>query len=112
MAAVLSPARDYAEDMAEATDREFAHEPDAKRYVLRIGGRLVCVVDYAINGSSISLTRTYTQPADRGHGFAAELVEYAVNDIGAGSDRRIVPMCWYAGDWFEKHPERAGLLTR
>ncbi len=98
--------------IADGEAREFANESDAKRYVLRLDGQLVCIVDYAINGNSISLTRTYTQPARRGHGYAAELVEYAVNDIESASTRRIVPMCWYVGEWFDKHADRADLLAR
>jgi uncharacterized protein len=91
---------------------EFANEPDARRYVMRIGDDLVGVLDYAVNGDAIALTRAYTQPPHRGHGYAAELVEYAVNDIEASSTRRIVPSCWYVSDWFQAHPERAGLLGR
>jgi predicted GNAT family acetyltransferase len=91
---------------------EFSHEPDARRYVLRIDGELVAVVDYVVLGKSISFTHTYTAPHRRGHGYAAEVVEFAVNDVEASGDVRIVPMCWYVGEWFEKHPERAGLLTR
>jgi predicted GNAT family acetyltransferase len=98
--------------MAETAAKSFTHEPDASRYAMRLGERLLCVVDYAVNGNSISLTRTYTQPAERGRGYAAELVGFAVDEIEASSSRRIVPMCWYVGEWFEKHPERASLLTR
>jgi hypothetical protein len=35
-----------------------------------------------------------------------------MNDVEKSSGRRVVPMCWYVADWFDKHPERAGLLTR
>ena len=89
-----------------------AHEPDARRYTLLIDGQLVALADYTINGSSISFHHTYTQPNLRGKGYAAEVVEFAVNDVEATSTRRIVPMCWYVGQWFDEHPERQGLLTR
>lgn len=91
---------------------EFSNETDASRYVMRIDGELVGVLDYSVLGSSISLTRAFTVPAQRGHGYAADLVAYAVDDIESTSDRRIVPMCWYVADWFDAHPERAGLLQR
>jgi predicted GNAT family acetyltransferase len=92
--------------------KEFAHEPDAKRYTLSIDGTLVALADYSINGNSISFHHTYTQPNQRGHGYAGEVVEFAVNDVQSTSTRRIVPMCWYVAEWFDKHPERAELLTR
>ena len=92
--------------------KTFINEPDAGRYVLRDGDELVATLDYSSNGHAISFTRAFTTPARRGQGFAAEIVEYAVNDVEATSDLRIIPMCWYVGEWFDKHPERAGLLER
>lgn len=92
--------------------KQFAHEPDSRRYTLRIDDHLVAVADYAVNGNSISFHHTYTQPNMRGHGYAGEVVEFAVNDVEATSDRRIVPMCWYVADWFEEHPDRSNLLAR
>ncbi|TFB50326.1 N-acetyltransferase [Cryobacterium tagatosivorans] len=91
---------------------EFAHEPDDRRYTLRVEGQLACIVDYVINGNLIALTRTYTQPPQRGHGYAAELVEFAVDDIEKTTSCRIVSSCWYVTEWFDKHPERAELLAR
>ena len=92
--------------------KQFAHEHDAMRYTLMIDGQLAALADYRINGNSISFTHTYTQPKLRGHGYAAEVVEFAMNDVEATSDRRVLPMCWYVADWFEENPAHKGLLTR
>lgn len=92
--------------------KHFTHEPDASRYALRIGDELVSTVDYSVNGNSIAFTRAYTNPTFRGRGLAAEIVEFAVNEVEQTSARRIVPMCWYVGEWFDRNPERAQLLTR
>lgn len=91
---------------------EFSNERDANRYAMHIDGALVGVLDYNILGGAISLTRAFTVPAQRGKKLAARLVEYAVDDIEANTDLRIVPMCWYVADWFESHPERSALLER
>jgi len=92
--------------------KTFENQTDAKRYALRDGDDLLAVLDYTSNGQAISLTRAFTSPAHRGKGLAAEIVEFAVDDIEASSTLRIIPMCWYVGEWFDKHPERAGLLER
>ena len=92
--------------------KEFANEPDASRYTMRIDGTLVGVLDYAVNGASISFVRSFTNPQYRGNGYAGELVEFAADDVEKSGEKRIVPMCWYVGDWFAEHPERAGLLSR
>jgi uncharacterized protein len=89
----------------------FAHEADAARYTLRIDGNIVALVSYAVNGSATSFNHTYTQSHLRGHGYAAEIVEFAVNDVESTSTQRIVPMCWYVDKWFAEHPERAALLA-
>ena len=92
--------------------KTFTNETDAKRYTLHDGDELLAVLDYASNGQAISLTRAFTSPAHRGQGLAAEIVEYAVDDIEKTSELRVIPMCWYVGEWFDKHPERSGLLSR
>lgn len=91
---------------------EIRHEPDNSRYALLLDGQLAAVADYRINDNSISIHRTFTQPSHRGKGLAAQVVEYAVDDIEKNSERRVVPMCWYVADWFERNPDRAGLLNR
>lgn len=92
--------------------REFTHESDAQRYVLRVGGQIVSLVDYSIRGSTIALTRVFTSPPYRGSGMAAEVMDATVADIEQNTDLRISPLCWYAADWFDRHPDRAHLLTR
>jgi predicted GNAT family acetyltransferase len=73
---------------------------------------IVAVADYVINGASISFNHTYTNPAERGKGYAGEVVQFAIDDVEKTTSFRVLPMCWYVGEWFDKHPERAGLLNR
>lgn len=94
------------------TSREFSHEADAQRYTLRLDGQIAAVADYRINGNAISFHHTFTQPNLRGRGLAAEIVEFAMDDVEKNTTLRVVPMCWYVAEWFEQHPERAELLTR
>lgn len=92
--------------------KQLTHEPDAQRYVLRIDGAIVAVADYRINGNQISFNHTFTNPAFRNRGYAAEVVEFALDDVEQNTTYRVVPMCWYVADWFEAHAERSDLLTR
>jgi uncharacterized protein len=92
--------------------KTFAHEQDDRRYTLRIDGDLASAVDYTVNGNLISFTHTFTDPHRRGQGLAGDIVTFAVDDVEANTAYRIVPMCWYVGEWFDNHPERADLLTR
>ncbi|MFJ6653738.1 GNAT family N-acetyltransferase [Microbacterium sp. NPDC091313] len=92
------------------SDLRFTDEKDASRYTLHKGDALVSVLDYNDDGRSVAMTRAFTIPTYRGHGYAGELVERAVAQLEAAGDREIVPVCWYVAEWFEQHPERAAIL--
>ncbi|PZF00581.1 N-acetyltransferase [Curtobacterium sp. MCLR17_040] len=93
-------------------DPEFRDETDQDRYAMYVRGELVSVLDYRVNGDAVAFPHTYTVPKHRGHGYAAQLVEYAVADVESSTTKRIVPMCWFVGKWFDEHPEKADLLSR
>lgn len=88
------------------------NETDAARYTLTRDGELVSVLDYNDDGRTMALTRAFTIPTHRGHGHAARVVQGAVEDIAARGDRKVRPVCWYVAEWFDEHPEHAGLLKR
>ena len=91
---------------------EFIHDATARRYLLKVDGKLVSAADYTVNGDRVSFTHTFTDPMQRGHGYAGQIVAFAVDDVEHNSPgATIVPMCWYVAKWFEEHPERAGLLA-
>lgn len=92
------------------TELRFTDERDASRYTLHRGDDLVSVLDYRDDGRTVALTRAYTIPTFRGSGYAGELVDRAVAALEAEGDRRVVPVCWYVAEWFDAHPERAGIL--
>ena len=92
------------------TELSFTHEPDASRYTLHRGDDLVSVLDYRDDGRTMAMTRAYTVPTFRGHGYAGELVDRAVTQLERAGDREVVPVCWYVADWFTAHPDRSGIL--
>lgn len=89
---------------------EFTHEKDASRYTLHRGDDLVSVLDYRDDGRTVALTRAYTVPAFRGHGYAAEVVDRAVTQLEKDGGREVLPVCWYVADWFAANPSRGGIL--
>lgn len=91
---------------------QFVHEVDANRYVMNVDGATVAVADYRAMNNSISFNHTFTQPAHRGKGYAAELVKFAMDDVQSNTSKRVLPMCWYVAEWFEANPSRSELLSR
>ena len=92
------------------TEIRFTHETDSSRYTLHRGDDLVSVLDYRDDGRTVAMTRAYTVPTFRGHGYAGEVVERAVADLERRGDREVIPVCWYVADWFEANPGRRGIL--
>ncbi|WP_313356153.1 GNAT family N-acetyltransferase [Microbacterium sp.] len=95
---------------ADAADFVFLDDRDAERWTLTRDGELLSVLDYRDDGATVAMTRAYTIPRHRGHGYAARVVAGAVAEIEARGDRRIDPVCWYVADWFDAHPDRRHLL--
>jgi predicted GNAT family acetyltransferase len=91
-------------------EKVITHEPEARRYAMRIDGQLASILDYRMLGDQIAFTRSFTNPPYRGNGLAGEVVAFAVDDVESTSTRTIVPSCWYVGEWFDGHPDRAHLL--
>lgn len=94
------------------SDLLFADDKTASRFTLHRGDDLVSVLDYRDDGTTIALTRAFTIPTHRGHGYAAVVTARAVEAIEADGGRAVLPVCWYVGEWFEAHPEHAGVLHR
>ena len=86
------------------------HEPDAARYALYIDGELAALAGYAVRGDTVSFNHTFTQPSHRGEGLAGQVVDFAMNDVEASSNRAVSADCSYVQYWFDTHPERANLL--
>jgi predicted GNAT family acetyltransferase len=89
---------------------EFEHDAARRRYLGRIDGEVICSLDYAENGGVVAMTRTFTNPPYRGRGYAAQITAHAVQEAEAAG-KRVRPMCWYVAQWFDDHPEKAGLLA-
>jgi predicted GNAT family acetyltransferase len=90
---------------------ELINDTEAHRYVMKVDGKLVSAADYSVNGDRISFTHTFTDPMQRGHGYAGQVVDFAIADVEKQGGLKVVPMCWYVAKWFDEHPEKAGLLA-
>jgi len=94
------------------THYDFTDEPDASRWTLRRGDELLSILDYRDDGRTVAMTRAYTNPKHRGHGYAAVVVDRAVAELEARGDRVVSPVCWYVAEWFDRNPDRAAILAR
>lgn len=78
------------------------------RYEARWGSDLVTVIDFVLDGGLMTITHTSTDPQWRGHGFAAQATQAALEDIRAVG-RLVRPACPFTADFMDAHPEFADL---
>ena len=86
---------------------EIHHETEHHRFTLSVQGHL-CVLDYDLNGSVMTVTHTGVPQALAGKGIAAALTRAAL-DTARQNKWRVVPRCSYAAVYIERHPEYADL---
>jgi len=90
-------------------EKTIAHAPERSRYELELDGEIVGVADYKQDGKVRSFTHTGVEPAHRGQGLAAELIDFALREAReAGLE--VLPYCWYVRDHIAAHPEYVELV--
>jgi predicted GNAT family acetyltransferase len=86
------------------------HDSRAARYEYVVDGTVVGVADYQTTDGAVVMHHTFTDPAHRGHGIAAQLVAGALDDVRSRG-LRVVPTCWYVAEFIESHPRYSDLLA-
>lgn len=82
---------------------DIQHETDRQRFTTSVDGHL-CVLDYHLNGSVMTITHTGVPSAVGGKGIAAALTRFAL-DTARQQNWRVIPRCSYAAIYIARHPE-------
>ena len=88
---------------------EVVHNEPASRFEAHIPEGL-CRADYRRVGNALHMVHTEVPPRARGRGEAGRVVRAAL-DYAQANGLTVTPMCPYVRTYFERHPERQGLLT-
>ena len=84
--------------------------PDADRYEIRDGDRLLGIAAYQLRGDQIRFTHTEVDPDAGESGLGSKLVQAALDDV-RGKGLRVVPLCSFVRGWIERHPEYKDLVA-
>jgi len=84
--------------------------PEASRYELRLGGRLIGLAAYRRRDGRIALTHTEVDEACEGRGFGSMLAATALADARRRGDD-VVPLCPFIAYYIERHPEYQPLVA-
>ena len=86
------------------------HVPDHDRWEYVLDGTAVAVLDYRTDGDRVVMHHTYTDPAHRGQGIAARVVQAALDDVRRRGGT-VVPACWFVAEFVETHPAYGDLVA-
>jgi predicted GNAT family acetyltransferase/glutaredoxin len=90
-------------------DAEVVHNPDASRFELRLGGRLIGIAAYRRRNGRLALTHTEIQEEREGQGFGSALAA-GVLEEAARQGLEVTPLCPFIAAYIEKHPEYEHLV--
>lgn len=88
---------------------DIRHLPDQRRFEIDVEGH-TGVLEYRIDGDTVSMDSVRVPDAIGGRGVAGALTRFAL-DHARAEGWRVVPRCPYVKRWTERHPEYADLLT-
>ena len=84
--------------------------PEAERYEIRDGDRVLGVAAYHRRGDTIVFTHTEVDPDEGRSGLGSTLVRAALDDARARG-LTVTPLCPFVRGWIERHPEYADLVV-
>lgn len=75
----------------------------ASRFTLHLDGRVIAFASYSTHGDQITVHHVETNPADRGNGYAAVLMDGLLDSVRANG-QKVRPRCWYAAQYIRERP--------
>ena len=90
-------------------DQKVIHEKENERFVMYFDGKEV-YVEYTMAGKEINLYHTYTHPALRGKGLAAQVVRAAF-EFAKENNLKVIPTCSYVQAFVSKNNKYRELIS-
>jgi uncharacterized protein len=86
------------------------HDESAHRFVLGREGVESYLIYRPIDPLLMDFMSTWVHPQLRGRGIGARLVEHAL-EWAKGRGLRVVPSCWFVGEFVDRNPQYRDLLA-
>jgi predicted GNAT family acetyltransferase len=84
--------------------------PEAGRYEIVDGDRVLGLAAYERRGDTLVFTHTEVDPDAGQTGLGTTLVRGALDDVRARGGK-VIPLCPFVRGWIERHPEYADLVA-
>ena len=84
---------------------------EGRIFALGTNGELLAEVTFPTGPDGIAdINHTFVDESLRGQGVANKLLQAAAQELRA-QGRKTKTSCWYAAQWFAKHPQEQDLLA-
>lgn len=90
--------------------KKLVHNESQRRYELFEDDELASFAEYRTSGDRLAFYHTLTEPKFRRRGLAAEVVQWALEDVRKRR-LRIEAECWFVADFVDDHPEYRDLVA-
>jgi predicted GNAT family acetyltransferase len=84
--------------------------PEADRYEIRDGERVLGIAAYDRRGDTVVFTHTEVDPDAGQPGLGSTLVRAALDDVRAHGGS-VLPRCSFVRGWIDRHPDYADLVV-
>ena len=91
-------------------EAEVVDVPEASRYELRLGGRLIGLAAYRRRNGRIAFTHTEVDESCAGRGFGSLLATAALEDARR-QGLEVIPLCPFIAHYIDRHPEYEPLVA-
>jgi predicted GNAT family acetyltransferase/glutaredoxin len=95
---------------ATEAEVEVVDVPQASRYELRLGDRLIGLAAYRRSNGRIAFTHTQVDESAEGRGLGSRLAAAALEDAGR-KGLEVVPLCPFIAQYIDRHPEYEKLVA-
>lgn len=92
------------------TDIEVTDNPAERRYEARLNGTLAGFAEYQLTHELIVFTHTEVDPSFEGKGVGSALARFALDEVRAKGERKVLPNCPFIKAWIGKHPDYIPLV--
>ncbi len=90
-------------------EEKVIHEKENERFVIYVEGNEV-YVEYTMAGNQLNLYHTFTDPALRGKGLAAQVVRAAL-EFTKENNMKVIPTCSYVQAFLAKNENYKELVV-
>ena len=90
-------------------EEKVIHEKENERFVIYVEGNEV-YVEYTMAGNELNLYHTFTDPALRGKGLAAQVVRTAL-EFTKENNMKVIPTCSYVQAFLAKNENYKELVA-